>query len=62
MAIQFFVGEKQNFVTDPMLHGKKMQFSELKANMVKRSSFRYNPCRIILAAPQFYFVIRICLL
>ena len=31
MAIQCLVGEDQNFVTDPMLHGKAMQFSQHQA-------------------------------
>ena len=52
MAIQCLVGEEQNFVTDPMLHGKPMQFSQHRANMVKLAPFRYNPGCIILAALQ----------
>ena len=39
MAIQSLVGEEQNFVTDPMLHGKPMQFSQHRANMVKLAPF-----------------------
>ena len=38
MAIQCLVGEEQNFVTDPMLNGKPMQFSQHRANMVYFSS------------------------
>ena len=34
MAIQCLVGEEQNSVTDPMLHGKPRQFSQHRANMV----------------------------
>ena len=52
MAIQCLVCEEQNFVTDPMLHGKTMQFIQQRANMVKVAPFRYNPGRIILAALQ----------
>ena len=52
MAIQCLVGEEQNFVTDPMLHEKPMQFSQHRANMVKLAPFRYNPGCIILAALQ----------
>ena len=52
MAIQCLVGEEQNCVTDPMLHGKQMQFSQHRANMVKLVPLRYNPSRIILAALQ----------
>ena len=35
-----------------MLHGKPMQFSQHRANMVKLAPFRYNPGCIILAALQ----------
>ena len=35
MAIQCLVGEEQNFVDDPMLHWKPMQFSQHRANMAK---------------------------
>ena len=52
MTIQCLVGEDQNFVTDPMLHRKPMQFSHHKANMVKLAPFRYNPDCIILTALQ----------
>ena len=52
MAIQCLVGEEQNFVADPMLNEKPMQFSEHRANMVKLAHFRYNPGCIILAALQ----------
>ena len=46
MAIQCLVGEEQNFVTDPMIHGQPMQFSQHRANMVKLVPF----INIILAA------------
>ena len=52
MAIQFLVREGQNFVTDPILHGKPMQLSQHSANTVKLAPFRYNPGCIILAALQ----------
>ena len=52
MAIRCLVDEEQNFVTDPMLHGKPMQLSQHKANVVKLAPFRYDPGRIILAALQ----------
>ena len=52
MAIQCLVGEEQNIVTDPLLHGKPMQFSQHRANMVKLAPYRYNPGCIILAALQ----------
>ena len=52
MAIQCLVGAEQNFVTDPILHGKPMQFSQHRANMVKIAHLIYNPGRIILAALQ----------
>ena len=34
MTIQCFVGAEKNFITDPMLHGKPVQFSQNMANMV----------------------------
>ena len=52
MAIQCLVGEGQNFVTDPMLNEKPMQFSQNRANVVKLAPFRYNPGCITLAALQ----------
>ena len=52
MAIQCLVGEEQDFVTDPILHGKPMQFSQHRANMVKLAPIRYNSGCIILAALQ----------
>ena len=52
MTIQCFVGEEQNFVTDPMLHGKPVQFSQHRANMVKLAPFGYNPGCVILATLQ----------
>ena len=52
MAVQCLVGEEQNFVTDPMLNGKPMQFSQHRANMVILAPFRYNPGCIILTALQ----------
>ena len=48
MAIQCLVGEKQNFITDPMLHGSPMQFSQHRANMVIWSNLHFWD--IILAA------------
>ena len=35
MAIQCLVGEDKNFVTEPMLHGKPMQFSQHRDNFKK---------------------------
>ena len=52
MAIQCLVGEEQNFVTEPMLHGKPVQFSQHRANMIKLVPIRYNHSCIILAALQ----------
>ena len=52
MTIQCLVSEEQNFVTDPMLHGKPMQFFQHRTNMVKLAPFEYNPGCIILAALQ----------
>ena len=50
--IQCLVGEEQNFVIKPMLHGKPMQFSQHRANMVKLVPLRYNSGCIILKALQ----------
>ena len=60
MAIQCLVGEEQNFFIDPMLHGKPMQFSQHRANMVNLTYFRYNPGCIILAALQSFDVGLFC--
>ena len=35
MVIQCLVGEDKNFVTEPMLHGKPMQFSQHRDNFKK---------------------------
>ena len=52
MVIQYLVSKEQNFVTDPVLHGKPVQFSQHETYMVKLAPFRRNPVCIILAAQQ----------
>ena len=43
------MGGEQNFVTDPMLHGKPVQFFQHEAYIIKLVPFRYNPGCILVA-------------
>ena len=40
MAIQCLVGEEQNFVTDPMLHGKPMQYIMISFRYIERGKMQ----------------------
>ena len=48
------------FATDPMAHGKPVQFLQHRAYMVKLAPFRYEPDCIILAAMKLVDVALFC--